>query len=221
VDKLLDECRAQYGARDDRDYPPLLIHSLGRGMPEGQVDLGALGREVTQGLARLEAAGAAFVALTGSTAHVSPAQVPRPRVPVLDPAEEVRRALPRSARSVAILATRPTLETRHYQERWARTGLEVRHDPRWQPLVERLRRAVNEGSGERHARLIWRRLLRSVRSVPADAIVLCDPELNVGGASAVGALPIVDATRCLAAAAVLRWREILGPRLGRRARESA
>jgi len=218
VDKLRDECRAQYGARTDEEAPPLLIHTLGLCVAEGSE---ALGRTIVEGLDRLEAAGASFVALTCCAAHIALARLPPPRLPVIDLADEVRRALPAAARSVALLASDAVLATRLYQDRLARAGLEVRHDPRWQPLVERLRRGLREAGGERHARILWRRLFRSAQAAGADAILLGSGELHAFGGTAAGSIPLVDAQRCLAAAAIHRWRMLMGPRLARAVRETA
>src|SRR5262249_18811106 len=152
---------------------------------------------------------------------VALARLPPPRLPVIDLADEVRRALPAAARSVALVAPDAVLETRLYQDRLARAGLEVRPDPRWPPLVERLRRGLREAGGERHARILWRRLLRSAQAAGADAILVGSGELHAFGGSAVGRVPLVEATRCLAAAAVHRWRALMGPRLARAVRETA
>src|SRR5512138_1771283 len=71
VDLVVDECQRQYGARDDIDFPPMLIYSLPTPFyVDRPIDHAAVEAAIVAGLRKLEASGAAFIAMPCNSAHI-------------------------------------------------------------------------------------------------------------------------------------------------------
>jgi len=64
VDLLIDECQNQYGAKFDIDFPHMLIYSLPTPFyVDREIDHGEMKTAVTDGMKKLEKAGADFISI--------------------------------------------------------------------------------------------------------------------------------------------------------------
>jgi aspartate racemase len=210
VDMLLDECQRQYGAQYDIDFPPMMIYSLPTPFYiDRPVDHVALETAVAGGLRKLEHAGVAFVAMPCNSAHIYFGRLAAAiGVPLLNMVDEALRALPLTSKTIALLATRPTVESRLYQAAIERAGRVVIAGEAWQQRVDQLILAI-KSSGDRVALdAQWRQLVADLASAGADTLLLACTDLNVVGTSANTRIALLDATQCLAQAAVRTWRNL-------------
>jgi aspartate racemase len=207
VEMVVDECQRQYGARDDIDFPPMMIFSLPTPFyVDRPVDHAALEGSIRAGLAQLAATGAAFIAMPCNSAHVYYERLAASiGVPLLDMVSEALQAIPPSARRVALLATRITADARLYQAALERAGLSVLHDDALQAHVDRLILAIKSSPDRAPAAVLWGELLADLVAAGADTVLLACTDLNAVARVAEGGPAIVDATRCLAAATVREW----------------
>jgi aspartate racemase len=208
VDLVVDECQRQYGARYDLDFPPMMIYSLPTPFYlDRPIDHAALEAAIGAGLRKLEQVGAAFVAMPCNSAHIYFERLAACiGVPLLNMVEETLRSIPATARTIALLATRPTVESRLYQAAIERAGLAVIVGEQWQARVDQLILAIKSTLDRVAAGVLWRELVADLEAAGADTLLLACTDLNAVSAAHATRLVLVDATQCLASATVRAWR---------------
>jgi aspartate racemase len=211
VDMVVDECQRQYGARDDIDFPPMMIYSLPTPFyVDRPIDHAALEQVICVGLRDLGRTGVRFIAMPCNSAHIYFERLAAcSAVPLLNMVDAAIAAIPASAREVALLATRATTEARLYHAAIEASGRTMLHDDALQSRVDRLILAVKSPGDRAHAAALWRELTRDLVSGGAECLLLACTDLNAVSASAGGALMLVDATRTLAETTVRTWRELV------------
>ena len=208
VDMLVDACQRQYGARYDIDFPPMLIYALPTPFyVDRPIDHAALEAAIGAGLRKLEDAGVAFVAMPCNSAHIyfKPLAAGL-RVPLLNMIDLALAALPAASSTVALLATRPTVEARIYQDAIERAGKRLLVGEAWQTRVDALILAIKSSSDRAAANILWRNLVADLHAAGADTLLLACTDLNAVSAMVDAPLALVDATRCLAEATISTWR---------------
>jgi aspartate racemase len=207
VDLVIDECQRQYGARDDDEFPPMMIYALPAPFYlDRPIDPGALRATIQAGLRKLASTGVAFVAMPCNTAHIYYDDLAAAiDVPLLNIVDEALRAMPASADRIALLATRPTVEAGIYQAAAARMGLELASPDRWRVQVDQLLGAIKSSADRRAAAEMWHDLLDDLAADKIDTVLLACTDLNAVS-TAHPRLAVLDATQCLAAATVREWR---------------
>jgi aspartate racemase len=208
VDMVVDECQRQYGARNDIDFPPMLIYSLPTPFyVDRPIDHAALEAAIAAGLRKLEDARVAFVAMPCNSAHIyfEPLAAGM-RVPLLNMVDLALGALPAASATVALLATRPTAEARVYQDALECAGKQLLAGEPWQARVDALILAIKSAVDRAAARELWRNLVADLHAAGADTLLLACTDLNLVSATVDIPLALVDATRRLAEATVETWR---------------
>lgn len=198
IDLVAQECRLQYGARHDSDFPRLLISS----QPVGAHD--AAQEILRHGLRQLERAGADFIAIASdaATAHFS-ALSESAGVRVLNPVDLMLEAIPLSAQKLALVATRPVVETEVFQRALWRGGHRL-IDQGWQQEVDALVDAVAGNDAHRLAQR-WGDFLGHAGKAEVDTVLLSCFGLGRVAAESGTTLHIIDGARCLARGAVAEW----------------
>ncbi|MDB5935534.1 MAG: Amino acid racemase RacX [Massilia sp.] len=204
VDLVVSECQRQYGAKDDPDFPAMMIYSLPTPFYPGRaLDHAAMEDTLHAGLRRLERAGADFMAIACNTAHVYyPQLAGRAAVPLLDMVALAVDALPPSTRTVAVIAARPTIESAIYQQAIAGRGIAC-VDPLWQAGVDSLIELLHDPVGPALLTARWTDLENAAKAAGADTILVACADLSA--ASVALDTLVVDATHCLARELVAEW----------------
>jgi aspartate racemase len=212
VDLVIDECQRQYGARDDEEFPPMMIYALPAPFYlDRPIDHDALRAAICAGLRKLASTGVAFVAMPCNTAHIYYDDLAAcVDVLLLNMVDEAQRAVPAGGRRVALLATRPTVEAGIYQAALARAGLELAPPADRQGQIDRLLAAIKSSPDRREAEGMWRALLAELVADGIDMALLACTDLNVVSAASPPGITVLDATQCLAAATVREWRRRMG-----------
>ncbi len=210
IDLLVDECQRQYGARYDIDFPPMLIYALPTPFyVDRPIDHAVLAAAIGAGLHKLEESGVAFVAMPCNSAHIYFEQLAAGiHVPLLNMIDVALDALPAAATTVGLLATRPTVEARLYQDAIERAGKRVLGGENRQAQVDALILAIKSSADRAVARELWRALVAEMQTAGADTLLLACTDLNAVSATLDTPLALVDATRCLAEATVKTWRDL-------------
>jgi aspartate racemase len=203
VDMLIDACQQQYGARYDIDFPPMLIYALPTPFYIDQpIDHARMEATIVAGLRKLEDAGVAFVAMPCNSAHIYfESLADSMRVPLLNMIEVTLGALPADAKTIALLATRPTVEARSYQAALERAGKRLISGDDWQARVDALILAIKSSADRTLARELWRNLI-----IDLHTLLLACTDLNAVCDTLDAPVALIDATRCLAAATIKAWR---------------
>lgn len=206
IDLVVTECQTQYGARDDIDFPRMMICSQPAPFYEDRpVDHTALEAAIRDGLVYLERAGADFLAIACNTAHIYyPTLARGASVPLLDMVDLTVSAIPESARKLALIAARPTVESGIYQEGIRQQGFEL-IDLDWQSDVDHLLGATRTSTEPALFTRLWSGLTDRAQAAGADTIVVACLDLSGVLAHARTTLRIVDASQCLAREIVLEW----------------
>ncbi|HEX6624883.1 MAG TPA: amino acid racemase [Pyrinomonadaceae bacterium] len=209
VDMLVTECRRQYGAKYDEEFPRMMIYSLPVPFRADEPpDEGALRGVVCEGLRRLEATGVEFIAMPCNTVHVFHEELSKcVRVPLLNMIDETLGAVPPAARRVALLATRMTSEAGLYQSGVARAGLCLVSPEGWQRRVDELIVTVKTSPDRAAAQGLWDGLVADAAEAGADTVLLGCTDLNAVDARVPAGVTLLDATACLARAVVRRYVE--------------
>lgn len=207
VDLVVAECRSQYGARDDIDFPKMVI--ISQPAPffhDREMNHDAVEAATIEGLQHLESAGVDVIGIACNSVHMYfPRLVASISTPLLDIVEEAFDALPADARRVAIAASRPLAESGLYQDRAAQRGLEV-VDPDWQPQIDALQEMVKTETSPAAFAATWAELFRHLDDTDdVDAVVIACLDVSGVLRHAVPHVPAVDAARALAGGLVREW----------------
>jgi len=206
IDLVVTQCQRQYGARDDIDFPKMLICSQPAPFYEDRpVDHAALEAAIRDGLQHLERAGADFLAIACNTAHIYYASLAASvRVELLNIIDLAVQAIPASSRKVALVAARPTAEAGIFQNALRERGQEVR-DLDWQDGVDRLLAATRDATEPAVFTSLWGSLTDRALAADIDTVLVACLDLSGVLHHAKTTLPIVDAAQCLAEEIVREW----------------
>jgi aspartate racemase len=206
IDLVVAECRRQYGARDDGDFPKMVIISQPAPFHhDREIDHAAVEAATVEGLRHLESAGADVIGIACNSVHLYfPRLAASIATPLLDIVAEALDALPAGTRTVAIAASRPLAESGLYQDTAARRGLRV-VDPGWQPQIDALQDMVKTSTDPQAYAATWAEFFGRLDGLEADAVVVACLDLSGVLRHAAPAVPTVDAGQTLAAALVREW----------------
>lgn len=209
VDLVVSECQRQYGARDDIDFPKMMICSQPAPFYEDRpVDHDAMEVAIRAGLLDLERSGADFLAIACNTAHVYfPRLAATVTRPLLDMVALTVEAVPATAGTVGLIAARPTVEAQIYQKALAERGFAVA-PVGWQDEVDHLLGMTRSAADGEEFAQHWRALGSLLREAGADTAVIACLDLSAILPHAPADLQIVDAAQCLAGGIVRRWLQL-------------
>ncbi|WP_437821118.1 GNAT family N-acetyltransferase [Sorangium sp. So ce1078] len=206
IDLVITECQEQYGAKDDIDFPKMMICSLPAPFyPDRATDHAAMEATLRAGIEGLARTGVDFIAIPCNTAHIYyPKLSACIDVPLLNMVELALDAVPEPARSIALIAARPTVESGIYQDGVRRRGGQP-IDVDWQREVDALIGATRTSRDPALFRARWDSLLRRAKSAGADAVLLACMDLSAIKAHIETDLLLIDAGQCLARGIVAQW----------------
>ncbi|WXA97008.1 aspartate/glutamate racemase family protein [Pendulispora brunnea] len=210
LDMVYAECRSQYGAKRDADYPHILLYSLPTPYAD-DVDPGAMRAAIAGGIRRLALACVDFVTVPCSTAHRYLEEIrPQVGVPVMDMVTATVVKACEGATRVGVMATSETLAWGGYRSALLKNGVEPVVLDVVQPLVEHMLARLTEGARPVDLADTWKTVVRLYRERGIDRIIVGCTDLSamIGlGAEA----EFVDAAAILARLSVaeyVRRREI-------------
>jgi aspartate racemase len=207
LELVLEECRTQYGARDDADFPKILVCSQPAPFfHDRPLDHAALAAATVDGLRTLERGGADVVGIACNSVHLYFDELRASvAVDLLNIVAVALDALPPGARRVAIAASRPLAADGLYQRAAEARGL-VPVDPGWQGEIDDLQEMVKGAHDASAYASKWAEAFGRTAGLAVDAVVVgC---LDLTGVLRHGRcpVPLVDAGRALAARLVAEWR---------------
>lgn len=206
IDLVVTECQRQYGAKDDADFPRMMICSQPTPFYDDRpTDHMALEAAIRDGLQHLDRAGVDFIAIACNTAHIYYPQLARcVRVPVLNMIDLAVDAVPSSTRMLALLASRPTVEAGIYQAGLHRRDVSL-VEMDWQPQVDNLLGAVRTSTDPSFFAGLWSELMEKARAAGVHTLLVACLDLSAVISPVPGEFQIVDAAQCLAEDVVKQW----------------
>ncbi|WP_166703419.1 aspartate/glutamate racemase family protein [Bacillus albus] len=197
VDTVVAECQTIYGAKHDMDFPHMMIYSCPTPFyMDRPIDHEAMKKAIIEGAQKLESTGASFIAMPCNTAHLYFEELQQSlSIPILNIVDETLKAIPETAKRVALLATEATVQAGIYQDGIAKRNIEYIHHEKWQESINQIISCIKGGEIEK-ARELWNALVLQLREEVDTAIIACT-DLNV-----VAREDFVDSAQCLAEAVV-------------------
>lgn len=206
IDLLMTECRRQYGAQDDIDFPKMLICSQPAPFfHDRELDHDAVEAATIEGLQYLENAGASFIAIACNSVHMYfPQLVSSISTPLLNIIESAFDALPEGTRRVAIAASRPMAACGLYQQTAKARGLEV-IEPDWQSEIDDLQNMVKQELDVAALKAKWDEFFEHVEGRSVDVVIIACLDLSGIVRYAFSPIPFIDAAQALAARVISEW----------------
>ncbi|MEB9681905.1 amino-acid racemase [Bacillus thuringiensis serovar pingluonsis] len=197
VDTVVAECQTIYGAKHDMDFPHMMIYSCPTPFyMDRPIDHEAMKKAIIEGAQKLESTGASFIAMPCNTAHLYFEELQQSlSIPILNIVDETLKAIPETAKRVALLATEATVQSGIYQDGIVKRNIEYIHYEQWQESINQIISYIKGGEIEK-AHELWNTLVLQLRDEVDTAIIACT-DLNV-----VASEDFVDSSQCLAKAVV-------------------
>ncbi|RGO15146.1 amino acid racemase [Bacillus cereus] len=202
VDTVVAECQTIYGAKHDMDFPHMMIYSCPTPFyMDRPIDHEAMKKAIIEGAQKLESTGASFIAMPCNTAHLYFEELQQSlSIPILNIVDETLKAIPETAKRVALLATEATVQAGIYQDGIAKCNIEYIHYEQWQESINQIITYIKSGEVE-EARELWNALVLQLKDEVDTAIIACT-DLNV-----VASEDFVDSSQCLAKTVVRMYVE--------------
>lgn len=193
VDTVVAECQTIYGAKHDIEFPHMMIYSCPTPFyMDRPIDHEAMKKVIIEGAQKLESTGASFIAMPCNTAHLYFEELQQSlSIPILNIVDETLKAIPETAKRVALLATEATVQAGIYQDGIAKRNIEYIHYEQWQESINQIITYIKSGEVE-EARELWSALVLQLKDEVDTAIIACT-DLNV-----VASEDFVDSAQCLA-----------------------
>lgn len=211
INMVVDACQRLYGARDDIDFPPMMMYSLPTPFYIGRpIDHDSMKRTIIEGLRRLESTGVDLIAIPCNTAHLYFDDLQRSiRVPLLHIIDETLDRLPGEPCRTTFLGTPSTFEMGLYQDGIARKGHTFVFREEWQDAVNELIACIKTEPDDTRSAALWDALIRDVMDDSVQCAIIACTDLSVAAGETPG-LAIVESSRCLAEAVVKKYLEKTG-----------
>ncbi len=211
IDQVVHAFQTLSAAKDDIDFPPMMIYSLPTPFYiDRQIDHKLMEITICEGLKKLESCGVTFIAMPCNTAHRY-FQTLRQciKIPLLNMVEVSLNRIPKSVKKITLLGTRSTLESGVYQKGFDHAHFNYVFNPAWQIKVDEMLLNIKTSSDQSTSIKLWNELSDELRITGVEAIVLACTDLNVViNPKHPSSLQIIDSSRALAEAIVYQWKSI-------------
>jgi aspartate racemase len=210
VDQVVHSCQVLYGAKDDMDFPHMMIYSCPTPFYMNRpIDSQAMRHAIIDGAKKLESTGVDFIAMPCNTAHVYFDQIAQVlNVPLLNIVDETLKCLPGTSDKVAVLGTPSTVDSEIYQQGILHSGLNYVSNSQWQISVNEIIAAIKKPDQINRAKELWTALLNEL-SKNVDTVIIACTDLNLVTDHTCSELHLVDSACCLAEAVVRNYLDLL------------
>jgi aspartate racemase len=209
LELVIDECQRQYGATRQEEYPQMVIFSWPTPLRfDAEFDSAAFAARVAEGVRWLTRTGVDFIAIPANLPHLYwETLAAEATVPLLNMLDIVSTLVPEGGQ-VALFAARPTRDSGMYQRKLEPRGTQVVATDLMQETIDGILGDLWSGRDAAIIRSRWEALIRLAMSEGAESALLACTDLNAIPRWSDVAIPIVDATRALAARVVATWVEL-------------
>ena len=207
LNQVLDECQKQYGAKNDMDFPHIIIYSLPTPFyVDKPIDHEEMKKVVCEGLKKLEAAGVDFIAIPCNTVHKYFEDIKKSvHIPVLNIVDETIKSINLKSQKITLLATRATMQAELYQTQIQKKAWKYEEKEVWQKKVDALIKKVKAGK-TKQAIAEWKILIRELEKAKINTIIIACTDLSLF-AKETKKMRVVDSSSCLAKAVIEKYRE--------------
>lgn len=211
IDQVVSAFQRLTGAKNDIDFPPMMIYSLPTPFYiDRPIDHCLMEKTICAGLQKLETCGASFIAIPCNTAHLYFSELQQCiEIPLLNIVTTTLYRLPKSTGKITVLGTRPTIESGIYQKALKQAHCDLEMNLFWQKKVDELILSIKSSAPLKKSINLWNELSETFQKVGIETIILACTDLNVLLKTVSPHFQIVDSSLCLAEAVVKKWEERL------------
>jgi len=183
LEMVYDECRRQYGAKYDDEYPEMVLFSWPTPFyVDRPIDDDALFGAIARGLAELEKNDVAITAMPCNTAHKYYDSLKAgAKSRLLDMVAITMKGISPDSGRATVLATKPTMEMNIYQNALLGGGKEFVFLPRWQESVLELIASIKSKESMRTIASRYIRLEKEIVAEGVDTILFACTDLSTIG----------------------------------------
>ncbi|KKQ80608.1 MAG: Amino acid racemase [Parcubacteria group bacterium GW2011_GWC2_38_7] len=206
LDLVIEQCQKQYGAKNDIDFPPMLIYSLPTPFfIDKPIDDKLMEKTILAGLKKLERSGVNFIVMPCNSAHkYFPRLKASLSIPLLNIIDATANQIDKNAKRATLLATEMTIETKLYQNKLKRKGIEVILKDDWQVLVNNLISGIKSGNDSTVLSVIAKKLIKQFESERVDTLIIACTELTKTFQNIKGFI-IIDSSQALAEETIKKY----------------
>jgi aspartate racemase len=208
VNQVISSFQTLTGAKDDIDFPPMIIYSLPTSFyVDRPIDHNLMKQTICGGLKKLESTGVTFIAMPCNTAHLYYEELQNcVSIPLLNIVSATLKRVPKSAKKITILGTRPTLESKVYQQGLQDNELNFIFHASWQEKIDSIISQIKKSSHiSESIRSVWDELTTTLQEEEIDTVLLLCTEFNVIINILHSPFQIIDSSLCLAEEMVYKW----------------
>ncbi|MEK6981774.1 MAG: amino acid racemase [Candidatus Micrarchaeota archaeon] len=210
--KMIEYCQKEYGAKQDADFPPIVIYSCP--IPD-VVNINnkevELLENLESGIDLLKNAGCKFAIIPCNSVQ-SFLPVLSKKLPIISIVEETIEELTKlGIKKVGLLATQTTLSKRIYQQALEKQGIEMIL-PENQKEVTEVIRKILEGKKEETKEKLYN-IINNLKRKGAGAVILACTDLPLIVDKKDFDIAILDTVEILAKAAVKKYYQLIDYRL--------
>ncbi len=200
LELVYDECQMQYGAKNDIDFPEIVVFSWPTPFYIDQkVDDDELYNSIKMGLLELEKNQIDITAIPCNIAHIyyeKLVQVSKSRL--LNIIEITCNKIPEDSTKVTILATPTTMEMNLYQSQLTQKGKEYYFDKVWQIKVSEIIADIKNKKEYSVIEKKYKKLEQEITSSGVDTIIFACTDLSGIKVEKHGGVKIIDSSKELA-----------------------
>lgn len=202
IDNIVQQCQDMYGAKDDMDFPHMMIYSCPTPFyMNRKINHEEMKAAIIDGAKKLESTGVNFIAMPCNTAHLYFNDVQNSlSVPLLNIVDETIKEIQNDVKKVAIFSTTATMESYIYQKGLAHLGIQAVYKEEWQTSINTILSSIKAGDIQQ-GELLWNELCAEVTDL-VDAVIVACTDLNAVLNKESWNLHFIDSSACLARAVV-------------------
>jgi aspartate racemase len=212
LEKVIHYSHELYGAKNDSDYPNMLIYSLATpSYTVENIDHGSMKNCIQKGVESLKQAKVNYLAIPSNYAHTYYDFISSLiDVPVLNIVNETIKIMPKKYTFPALLATTPLIKTGYYQEELKKAAVSFFHDETLQNIVSELVISIKQTGLSSHSKKLWKSLYEYCEKNNFDSIISACTDLTpcLNNKISEKSLFIMDSTDALALQCVKKYFEI-------------
>jgi aspartate racemase len=211
VDLIIDECQNLYGAKDDEDFPKIMIYSLPTPFYiDRPIDHELLKKTIIEGLKKLESAGVDFIAIPCNSAHIYFEELKKSiEVPLLNIVDETIKHLPEGPQKVTLFSTSSTYDSELYQKGIVNSGHEFVFENYWQQKLNFLIQSIKTDKDNTKNVELWNELVEEAKSKDIKSIIVGCTDLNAVLRKTPNSIDIIDSSKCLAESAINKYLDLI------------
>lgn len=212
LDKIINYSKQLYGAKNDSDFPNMLIYSLATpSYTGGDIDHSAMKNCIKTGIEGFKNTKIDYLAIPSNYAHIYYDYiVSLIDVPVLNIVKETVKLLPLDHKLSALLATNPLIKSGYYQEELKKIGISFFHNEELQDIVSELVISIKQTAMSSHSKKLWKKLYDYCEKNNCDSIISACTDLTpcLNNKVGINSLFIMDSTDALALECVKNYMKL-------------